>query len=125
MPALLVLDWNGRTSHDENDVIAVLPVAQHPGREVVRTTPRRFAFVYCTDIVPDGPLAQRLLEPSYGPADEAGNRPIRRRRRRRIQLTGFPGNVTRFTDYERWNVAPNNKKYTWAQLLQREVDKDA
>lgn len=130
MPAIIQLDWNGRTSYDTNDVITVHPVRWEFGDQELLagslTRDKVFAYVYCTDIVPDGPRARALVEVNEAdPLDPATG--TFRKRRFGITLTEFGGNVTRFATHAPWgtdgSAVPNNLKYSWLQLIATSRDK--
>lgn len=131
MPAILQLDWNGRTSYDENDILTIHPVRWEFGsQELLVGVPvpdRVFAYVYCTDIVPDGPRARAALDTNRRSSELPGLTGEDMKRRYRIVLADFGGRTDRFTVHVPWGAdgsgVPNNKKYTWAQLVGASRDK--
>ena len=124
MPSLLIVALEGGgLSYSDYDIIAALPEGQHPGIAVAENDPPRFGFAWIEDRDPTDPEIVELVESQFGAPDSEGETSLGAKRRYGANLSVAPGQIKRFETYHAFPDAPNNVKFTYAQVAAFLTDK--
>ena len=108
---LLISTPSGTLTYEDGDVVSVIDAHLSPGTQPVLNYNESWSFLYVTDKEHDDPDMNNLLAVDLSGVDEEETIV----HKRRYYLT-LPEDVSAYTTYHNYEVAPAEMKIAWADL---------